>query len=78
MKTMRGLRVAVVSISAAMALALVGQAEKAMAVGQQDPGQQEKHAAELALVVPTERRTGEGQEAQQKVMLELVAPTPRW
>ena len=72
MNTMRGLRVAVVSISAAMALALVGQAEKAMAAGQQDPGQQAKQSAELAVIVP-DKEAGEGQQAQQKVMLELVA-----
>jgi hypothetical protein len=72
MNTMRGLRMAVVSISAAMALALVGQAEKAMAAGQQDPGQQAKQSAELAVIVP-DKEAGEGQQAQQKVMLELVA-----
>jgi hypothetical protein len=69
---MRGLRMAVVSISAAMALVVVGQAEKAMAAGQQDPGQQAKHSAELAVILP-DKEAGEGQEAQQKVMLELVA-----
>ena len=73
MKAMCGLRMAVTLTSAVVALALVGQAEKAMAVGQQDPGQQEKHAAELALVVQDNNVSGEGQEAQQKVMLELVA-----
>jgi hypothetical protein len=72
MDTMRGLRTAGVLTSAAMALALVGQAEKPMDVGQQDPGQQAKHSAELAVIVP-DKEGGEPQQAQQKVMLELVA-----
>lgn len=98
MKTMRGMRVAVALVSAAVGLALVGQAEKAKAAGQQElaqlgqiqqdvvrqepfqqdrvtqeQGQQEKHAAEsLALVIP-DNGGGEGQEAQQKVTLELIA-----
>lgn len=73
MDTLRGLRLAVVSISAALALVPVGQAEKAMAIGQQDPGQQEKHAAEMAALLQPDNEPGEGQQAQQKVMLELVA-----
>lgn len=72
MNSMRGLRTAGVLTSAAMALALVGQAEKPMAAGQQDPGQQAKQSAELAVIVP-DKEAGEGQQAQQKVMLELVA-----
>jgi hypothetical protein len=73
MNTMRGFRVAVALLTAVMPLALAGQAEKSMTVGQQDPGQQEKQAAELAVVVRDNNEAGEGQEAQQKVMLELVA-----
>ena len=72
MNSMRGLRTAGVLTSAAMALALVGQAEKPMAAGQQDPGQQAKRSAELAVVVP-DGAGAEPQQAQQKVMLELVA-----
>ena len=72
MNTMRGFRVAVTLLSAAMGPALVGWAET-MAVGQQDPGQQEKHVAEMAMVLPPNNEAGEGQEAQQKVMLEVVA-----
>jgi hypothetical protein len=73
MKTMSGFRVAVALLSAAMGPALVGQAEKPMAVGQQDPGQQEKHQAEMAVVLQPGNEAGEGQEAQQKVVLEVVA-----
>jgi len=67
---MRGFWVAVALPSAVMALAMVGQTAKAMAAGQQDPGQQAKHAAELASI---QRDDAPGQEAQQKVMLEVVA-----
>jgi hypothetical protein len=73
MKRMRGLRVAVVLTSAGMALALIGRAEKPMAAGQQDAGQQSKHAAEMTLMLQRSDEPGEGQQAQQKVMLELVA-----
>lgn len=72
MNTTRGVRVAVGMIAAAMGLALAGQAEKPIAVGQQDAQRQEKQTAELALVQP-DNGSGEGQAAQQKVMLELVA-----
>ncbi len=73
MKTTYTLRVAAVSISAALALAHVGQAEKPNAMPQQDPGQQEKRGVDLTLALPRAEGPGEGQEAQQKVMLELVA-----
>lgn len=73
MKTMHGFWVAVALLSAAMGTALVGRAEKPMAVGQQDPGQQEKHASETAVLLQPNNEAGEGQEAQQKVVLELVA-----
>jgi len=73
MNTIRGLRVAVVLTSAAMALALAGQTEKAMALGREDPGQQAKHAAEMLAMVQPDNDGGEPQQAQQKVMLELVA-----
>jgi hypothetical protein len=73
MKTICGLGVAVALLTAATGPALFGQAEKPLAVVQQDPGQQEKHAAEVAVVVEPDIEAGEGQEAQQKVMLEVVA-----
>ena len=73
MKIMGGFWVAVALLSAAMGTALVGRAEKPMAVGQQDPGQQEKHASETAVLLQPNDEAGEGQEAQQKVVLELVA-----
>jgi hypothetical protein len=76
MKTMSGMRVAVALLSAALGLALLGQAEKAMAAGQQeqlDSVQLEKHAAEMATVVQLDNRVEDGQSAQQKVTLDLVA-----
>jgi hypothetical protein len=78
MKTMSGLRVAVAILMAAMGPALVGQAEKPMVAGQQDPvqqdpGQQQKHAAEVAMVVQPDNEALEGQEAQQNVTLQLIA-----
>ena len=78
MKTMSGMRVAVALLSAALGLALLGQAEKAMAAGQQeqeqlDSAQLEKHAAEMATVVQLDDRVEDGQSAQQKVTLDLVA-----
>jgi hypothetical protein len=44
-----------------------------MTADQQDAGQQAKHAAEMAVLAPPNIESDEGQEAQQKVMLELVA-----
>jgi len=88
MKTMSGIRVAVAMLSAATGLALLGQAEKAMAMGQQnlvqqdrvqeiqiqpDQALQEKHAAETLALVQRDNEAGDGQEAQQKVTLELMA-----
>jgi hypothetical protein len=73
MKTMSGIRVAVALLSAATGLALLGQAEKAMALGQQDSAQLEKHAAEMAVLLQPSERVEDDQAAQQKVTLELVA-----
>jgi hypothetical protein len=71
MMTVSGLRVAVALLTAAMGPVLVGQAERPMVVVQQDPDQQEKHQAETALML--QLSDAAGQEAQQKVTLEVVA-----
>lgn len=76
MKTVGGLRVTVALVAAGMSLALVGRAEKPPAAGQQDAGQQEKRAAELAMV-RLDNESPEGQEAKQKLELELVAADGR-
>ena len=73
MKIMRGFWVAVALTSAGMALPLVGRAEKPMAANQQDAGQQAKHATEMTVLLDGNNEPGEGQEAQQKVMLEVIA-----
>src|SRR5580704_6676190 len=74
MKTIRRFRVAAaLLLSAAMGSALVGRAEKPMAEGQQDMGPQEKHAPDVAIFMQPNNETGEGQEAQQNVTLQLVA-----
>ena len=73
MKSKHLCRVAAASLlMAALGSALVGRAEKPMAEGQQNDAQQAKHNAELAALAPVSDE-GEGQEAGQKVMLELVA-----
>ncbi len=72
MKTIRVFSVAVTLLSAAMGPALFGQMEKQIVPGPPDPGQQQKHIAEMAMIQP-DNEPGEGQEAQQKVMLEVVA-----
>ena len=73
MKPMHVFGVAVALLSAAMCPALVSRAEKPMAQEQQDLGQQEKHVAEMSVRVQPGTESGEGQEARQKVVLELVA-----
>lgn len=72
MKTMRGYWVAVMMFSAAMGSALMSRAETAMEPGPQEPGQQEKQTAEMHMMVGVDGG-GDGQEAQQKVILEVVA-----
>src|ERR1700722_8709502 len=61
MKTVSGLRVAVALLSASMGPALIGQAENPMAVVQQEPGQQERHAMEMSVAVQPDNQPGEGQ-----------------
>ena len=68
METRRAFGVAVAMLSAAMCVA-----EKPAAVLQQDAAQQEKHAAEMTMLVRSDTESGEGQEARQKITLELVA-----
>jgi len=60
-----------------MGLALVGRAQQPPAVGLQDVGQQEKRAAEMAVMLQPGSGPGEGQEAKQKVELELIAADAR-
>ncbi len=73
MKQMRKVSMAVALLSAAMGLVLVSRAEKPIGAGQQDAAQQQKNAAEMAALAHSNNEPGEGQEAQQKMTLELVA-----
>lgn len=66
MKTIRSFRVAAALLFAAMGQGLICWA------GQQESGQPEKRVAEMAVVRP-DNEAGDVQEAQQKVMLEVVA-----
>jgi hypothetical protein len=76
MKTMRGFRVAAaLLLSVAMGSAMVGWAQKPMAVVQQDVGPQEKHPSDIAFLVQPDNDSAEGQEARQKVTLEIAART---
>ncbi len=76
MKTKRGFRVAVaLLLPAAMGSAMAGRAQNPMAEGQQDAGPQEKHLSDVAILVQPDNESAEGQEARQKVMLEVAART---
>lgn len=76
MKTMRVFRVAAaLLLSAAMGSAMVGWAQKPMAEVQQDAGLQEKHPSDVAILVQPDNESAEGQEARQKVTLEIAART---
>jgi hypothetical protein len=59
-------------LSTAIGSALVGRAEKPIAEGQQETGLQGKNPPDVAILVQPDE-PGEGQEAQQKVMLEVAA-----
>jgi hypothetical protein len=69
MKTIRSFRIAAVLLFAAMGVICWAP----MAVGQQESGQPEKRAAETLAMVQPDNEAGGVQEAQQKVMLEVVA-----
>jgi hypothetical protein len=76
MKTMRGFRVAAaLLLSAAMGSAMVGRAQKPMPEGQQSAGPREKHPSDVAFMVQPDNESPEGQEARQKVTLEIAART---
>jgi hypothetical protein len=72
MKTLRGNRVAVVMLAAAVGSAMVGQAEKPITSSQPQPGQQNSGQKQLAMIQRDNDEAGEGQQAQQKVMLEIA------
>jgi hypothetical protein len=74
MKTMREFRVAAaLLLSAAMGSTMVGRAQKPMAEGWQDAGTQDRHPSDVATLVQPDNDSAEGQEARQKVKLEIAA-----
>ncbi len=76
MKTKRGFRVAAaLLLSAAMGSALAGWAQKPIAQVQQDAGLPEKLSPDVAILVRPDNESAEGQEARQKVTLEIAART---
>jgi hypothetical protein len=67
MKTLRGNRVVVAMLAAVVGSAMVGRAEKPITSSQPDPVQQQK-----TMFLHVDDEAGEGQQAQQKVMLEIA------
>ena len=72
MKTLRGNRAIVVMLAAAVASATIGRAEKPITSSQHDPVQQESGQKQKTMFLRVDDEAGEGQQAQQKVMLEIA------
>jgi hypothetical protein len=77
MKTLRGNRAVVLMIAAAVGSAMVGRAEKPMASSQPDPVQQDSGQKQKTMFLRVDDEPGEGQQAQQKVMLEIAGAEAR-
>ncbi len=76
MKTMRGFKAAAaLLLSAAIGTAMAGWAQEPMTEVQPDAGRQEKHPSDVAILVQPDNESAEGQEARQKVTLEIAART---
>jgi hypothetical protein len=74
MKSMQLFRVGAASVLVvALGSAVVGWSQKPMADGQLDEVRQEKQPLQLAMLAPMISEDGPGQEAQQRVMLQLMA-----
>ena len=72
MKTLSGNRVVMVMLAVAVGSALVGHAEKPITSSQPDPVQQDSGQKQKAMFLRVDDEAGEGQQAQQKVMLEIA------
>ena len=72
MKTLRGNRVVVVMLAAAVGSAMVGRAEEPITSIQPEPGQKQ-----LAMIQGDNDEADGGQQAQQKVMLEIAGAEAR-
>jgi hypothetical protein len=71
MKTLRGNRAVVVMLAAAVGSAIIGRAERPVTSSQPDPVQQDSGQKKNAMFLPVDD-AGEGQQAQQKVLLEIA------
>jgi hypothetical protein len=72
MKTLRGNRAVVVMLAAAMGSAIIGRAEKPIISSQPNSGQQDSGQKQKTMFLRVDDEAGEGQQAQQKVMLEIA------
>jgi hypothetical protein len=77
MKTLRGNRVAVVMLAAAVGSAMVGRAETPITSGQPDPGQQDSGLKQKTMFLHVDDEAGGGQQAQQRVTLEIAGAEAR-
>jgi hypothetical protein len=77
MRTLRGNRVAVLMLAAAVGSAMVGRAEKPITSSQPDPVQQNSGQKQKTMFLRVDDEAGEGQQAQQKVMLEIAGAEAR-
>jgi len=77
MKTLLGNRVAVVMLAAAVGTAMVGRAEKPTTSSQADQVQQESGQKQKTMFLRVDDEAGGGQQAQQKVMLEIAGAEAR-
>jgi hypothetical protein len=72
MKTLRGNRTVVVMLAAAVGSAIIGRAEKPITSSQPDPVQQDSGQKQKTMFLRVDDEADEGQQAQQKVMLEYA------
>jgi hypothetical protein len=72
MKTLRGNRVFVVMLAAAVGSAMAGRAEKPITSNQPDPVQQDAGQKQKTMFLQVNDEAGGGQQAQQKVLLEIA------
>ena len=72
MKTLRGNRTVAVMLAAAVGSAIIGRAEKPIPSSQPDPVQQDSGQKQKAMFLRVDDEADEGQQAQQKVMLEYA------
>src|ERR1700677_3018480 len=72
MNTLRGNRVVVGMLAAAMGSAMIGRAEKPITSIQPEPGQQDSGQKQKAMIQRDNDEADGGQQAQQKVILEIA------